>query len=490
MDSELSEAQELLAAIKSGAVDAFVTEDQRVFSVKNADYGYRLLVETMNEGAATLLEDGTIMYFNKKLSMMLKEENIAGKSIFEYVAESDRIKLRSILAQGKSETVRAELSLMLKKGSLPVLLSCHCLKLEGIEYIGMVITDLKEQKCIQKAAITERQRLFEVLEMLPAYVILLDNDYRVPFANRFFRERFGESNGKRCYEYLFSRTEPCEDCKTYDVLKKGERQHFEWKGPDNKIYDVHDFPFVDSDGKMIILEMGIDITDQKIAQDWLKLSRDRLEEQVEERTRELKKLLNEKEALLKEVHHRVKNNLQMISSLIRMQSRRINNDQAKKALEDGQNRIRSMALVHEILCRSESFSSPDLNEYLQRIALDLIASYKKEDKNIKIELSVDKVPLGIDIVIPCGLIVNELVSNSLKYAFNERNQGNISIILKDKKGKVDLIVKDDGIGLPQGFNEKDTLGLQLINIFTQQIEGSLQINVRDGTEVRVEFPNG
>jgi PAS domain S-box-containing protein len=116
----------------------------------------------------------------------------------------------------------------------------------------------------------ERRRLFEVLEMLPVYVVLLTPDYRVPFANRTFRERFGESQGRRCYEFLFDRVEPCEICKAYDVLKTGKPQEWEWTGPDSRNYHIFDLPFTDSDSSPLILEMGIDITERKQAEEQLR----------------------------------------------------------------------------------------------------------------------------------------------------------------------------------------------------------------------------
>jgi PAS domain S-box-containing protein len=112
----------------------------------------------------------------------------------------------------------------------------------------------------------ERQQLFDVLDTLPAYVILLTTDYHVPFANRFFEERFGKSNGQRCYEYLFNRTEPCEICETYTVLKTNAPHHWEWTGPDRRNYDIYDFPFKDTDGSNLIMEVGLDITERKQAE--------------------------------------------------------------------------------------------------------------------------------------------------------------------------------------------------------------------------------
>ena len=134
----------------------------------------------------------------------------------------------------------------------------------------------------------ERQRLYSVLETLPVYVALLTRDHHVPFANRFFRERFGESDGKRCYEYLFKRAEPCEECDTFTVLKTHAPHHWEWTGPDGRNYDVHDYPFADADGSTLILEMGIDITEQKRAEKALQDMNLLLEQRVGERTTELR----------------------------------------------------------------------------------------------------------------------------------------------------------------------------------------------------------
>jgi len=138
---------------------------------------------------------------------------------------------------------------------------------------------LRESEARRKVAETmqaERERLNSVLDMLPAYVILLSPDYRVPFANRFFEERFGKSEGRRCYEYLFQRTEPCENCETYKVFKTGAPHHWEWTGPDGRNYDVYDYPFKDSDGSTLIMEVGIDITEIKKAQAVAQAERQRL----------------------------------------------------------------------------------------------------------------------------------------------------------------------------------------------------------------------
>ncbi|MBN1270209.1 MAG: PAS domain S-box protein [Kiritimatiellae bacterium] len=134
----------------------------------------------------------------------------------------------------------------------------------------------------------ERQRLYDVLETLPAYVVLLSKDYHVPFANRFFRERFGESHGRQCFDYLFGRREPCENCESYKAMETHAPHHWEWTGPDGRDYDIHDFPFADTDGSPMILEMGLDVTDRKKAEVALKEANETLEQRVAERTAALK----------------------------------------------------------------------------------------------------------------------------------------------------------------------------------------------------------
>jgi PAS domain-containing protein len=148
--------------------------------------------------------------------------------------------------------------------------------------------EVKARLVAQEAIKAEHQRFHDVLDMLPAYVILLAPDYRVPFANRFFENRFGQSEGRRCYEYLFSRTEPCENCETFKVLKTSAPHRWEWTGPDGRNYDIHDFPFTDADGSPHIMEVGLDVTEMKRAQTALNELNQALEHRVAERTSELR----------------------------------------------------------------------------------------------------------------------------------------------------------------------------------------------------------
>ncbi len=140
---------------------------------------------------------------------------------------------------------------------------------ELLYVVGALEKENRERMAAEESLKAERQRLYDVFDTLPAYVILLSKDYHVPFANRFFEERFGKDEGRPCYEFLFHRSEPCETCETFTVFKTGQPHHWEWTGPDGRIYDISDFPFTDADGTELVMEMGLDITEQKRAQEEL-----------------------------------------------------------------------------------------------------------------------------------------------------------------------------------------------------------------------------
>jgi len=203
-----------------------------------------------------------------------------------------------------------------------------------------------------------------------------------------------------------------------------------------------------------------------------------------------KRANREKAVLLKEIHHRVKNNLQIISSLLNLQSHTLENTEIKEAVTEGQNRVKSMALIHQSLYQSERLSKIDFQQYVEQLLSYLSSIYTSEDKKISSSVSVKNISFDIDIAIPLGLIINELVSNSYKYAFKGRDQGEIKLVLeKIKDDKFRLEVSDNGIGLPSEIetNKADSLGLKLVNILTRQLKGELNIKQEKGTVFILEF---
>lgn len=207
---------------------------------------------------------------------------------------------------------------------------------------------------------------------------------------------------------------------------------------------------------------------------------------------ELKESLEEKEILLREVHHRVKNNLSIISSLLNLQSSMIKTpEQALKAFQNSRDRIQAMSLVHEELYRSRDYSRVDMKEYVGRLLSHLGMVYG-QDQGIDLSCRIEDVKLDVSTSIPCGLILNELITNAYKYAFPEGRTGSILIHLRlTPDGFAELTVSDDGIGIPPGIDleNSDSLGLTLVRLLVDQLKGSLSVTRAEGTTFNIRFPS-
>ncbi|MBI4286003.1 MAG: AAA family ATPase [Chloroflexi bacterium] len=237
------------------------------------------------------------------------------------------------------------------------------------------------------------------------------------------------------------------------------------------------------------------MTELLTSQAAISIENSRLVEEMKKADQQVKKSLREKEVLLKEIHHRVKNNLQIIHSMLNLQLPFIRELGALDAFKESQNRIHSMALIHEKLYQSETLSRIDLAEYIENLADNLFLSYQGTERAIRPTVHIENVSLDVDTVIPCALIINELVSNSLKHAFPASSPraddgGEIDISLcRDGGNRLILTVKDNGIGLPQDFSidRSASLGLQLVDILVQQLKGALRIGSNGGAAFTVSF---
>ena len=202
--------------------------------------------------------------------------------------------------------------------------------------------------------------------------------------------------------------------------------------------------------------------------------------------------LEEKEMLLKEIHHRVKNNLQIISSLLSLQAGQVRDAKTLQMFSNSQNRIASMALIHERLYRSNELARVDFAEYVRDLTDNLFETYQVSSQRIQLQLEVDKTLVGIDEAIPCGLIINELVLNALKHAFPDGREGILLISFRrQKNGDNELIVRDDGVGLPAGIDlaKVDSLGVRLVTVLVTQLGGRLVVETEGGAGFRVLFPS-
>lgn len=303
----------------------------------------------------------------------------------------------------------------------------------------------------------------------------------------------------------------------FPEISKGDRQTFK-----SILYEIINDP--SAKGEMFIQSMNmwcnysvyklsdehfaiilLDITEQKQAEKQLRAAKDDLELRVQERTRELNvsnealkvdiiqrtkveekllKSLEEKEVMLKEIHHRVKNNMQVISSILSLQLPGLKDDKDREVFIECQDRIRSMALVHEKLYQSKEFSNIDVNDYLKSLIAYLFSSYAFKNDKVSLRMEVEKVSWDIDMAIACGLLLNELITNSLKHAFPDNRAGEIFIILKQENDtEVKMVVGDNGVGIPGSMdvNKVTTLGLRLIRLMAMQLEAKMEIDVTNGT---------
>ena len=216
---------------------------------------------------------------------------------------------------------------------------------------------------------------------------------------------------------------------------------------------------------------------------------------IKNRNLQLTRNLSEKDMLLKEVHHRIKNNLQAISSILDIQKMHINNPQLSEVFRESQNRIRSMALIHEELHRSgsENHSKDTIlvntRQYVTQLLDHLFFSYNVDRTKVHLDFQVEDFPLDIDTAIPCGLIINELVSNCLKHAFNDQKSGRIHVHFTKKAGSFRLRITDDGVGLPENMDSKKarSLGLTLVKSFAEQLKGTIKISGENGTTFELTF---
>jgi len=229
---------------------------------------------------------------------------------------------------------------------------------------------------------------------------------------------------------------------------------------------------IDTNGEWAVVTTAHDITERKLAEETIRAS------------------LKEKEILLREIHHRVKNNMQVVSSLFNLQMEHLSDENARRMLKEGQLRIRSMALIHEQLYKASDLSKIEFAPYIRNLAKHLFGFFKTDQTKVGLETDLEDLRLDINTAVPCGLLVNELISNVLKHAFPEGRKGTVRVTLRRKKdGMLELCVADDGVGFPEIFDLRDvgSFGLQIVNLIAEQLEAKIGLERRNGTVFTVTF---
>jgi PAS domain S-box-containing protein len=539
LHAQLAEAKEILAAIRRGEVDAIVVsgkKGEQVFTLKGAEQPYRILIEEMMEGAVMLASDDTILYCNSSFAGMLKTplEKLIGTGIANYIEPADEAVFRKLIIQGRKKGTLGEITMLaLDRTSVPTHLSLNTLQMDDVQFVYLVATDLTEQKRIQdelrrardeleirveerttelvksnmtlQAEIIERKQIEKALkESKDNYRTLADSisdpffalnkDLRFTYWNHASEKDTGILTNSIIGKYFFDVFPELKGTQVEreynEAIATGKTKflenHRERQGGEVTYHDLSVYPTANG-----IEVFSRDVTERKRAEEALRKAHDELELRVQDRTARLKESLEEKEIMLREIHHRVKNNMQVISGLLILQEEYSNDEKISEMIKESQNRIASMALIHEKLYRSESLSKIDFKEYIDDLVSGLFESYGFTESRIGLKANAENIFMGIDIAIPVGLIINELVSNSLKHAFPEGKKGEIEISLSSiGEYMIELLVQDNGVGIPEGvdFRNTESLGLHIVNILVEnQLHGEITMNNDNGTEFRIRF---
>ncbi|MDZ7379986.1 MAG: PAS domain S-box protein, partial [candidate division KSB1 bacterium] len=343
--------------------------------------------------------------------------------------------------------------------------------------------DVTERHLQEEKIRQQRTYLQALIEYNPLAVVGMDAEGRITLCNTAFERLFqyerGEAMGKQVDELLAGEGQLAEARDLTSRVMAGERVHAitRRRRKDGAEVDVEVFgvPVMIQGARYGAFALYQDISQRKRAEE------------------ELLSSLKEKEILLKEIHHRVKNNMQVISSLLSLQSSYITDPRALAIFNDSQNRVKSMALIHEKLYQSKNLARVDFAEYARSLTSHLFDSYGVDPERIGMEIEINGVELAIDTGISCGLIVNELVSNALKHAFPNGRKGQVTLRLERVNGSYVLSVSDDGVGFPShlDFRNTESLGLQLVNTLTDQLEGNIELLCNGGgTTFTICFPDG
>ncbi len=348
--------------------------------------------------------------------------------------------------------------------------------------VVLIFRDYTEDYKRNRQVKESEQFLDAVFNSIQDGISVLNTDLSIRYVNPVMEKWYGEQMpliGGTCYKKYHNREEPCENCPTLRSMENGQAESEIIPGVPGEVESEPDwiqitsYPLKDVDsGRLLgVVEFVRDIT-------------------ASVRTEhELKESLRQQEILVKEIHHRVKNNLNIVVSLLKLQRDEIDSvDKAKAAFDESMKRIHSMALIHESLYRRDKLSEVEMDSYISTM-IDQIKYSISSVNDIEYILDLEKIYLDITKAVPCGIIINELITNAAKHAFSDHSEKKISISLKREGEKVSLSVSDNGVGLPEDFSiqNSSSLGMSLVNILIKQLEGEISMNDRNGTTFVLQF---
>ncbi len=451
-----------------------------------AEKHYRLLIENTSEIISVIAHDGTILYESESIQRILGYDSmeITGENLIGFIHSEDREPFREILnGNGKNISDASIIQYRQKhRDGTWRFLSSSIKKIQDHDEKTMCFImnshDITERRNAEEKLLSSEYLFRSLTEATTAITFIIQDDI-IRYINSAIEELLGYEQDWVIGMHFQDMVHPASHDQIRDILTRQQDESKPYQcelrilsqEDDERWFEITALP-IEFEGKPAILGTGFDITNRILSEERLRAS------------------LQEKEILLQEMHHRVKNNMQIISSMLSLQGRYIQDERDREIFTDSQNRIHSIALVHEKLYQSEDLSCIDFAEYLQLLTKQLIDSYGVHTEQIKIAINASGITLGINTAIPCALIINEIVSNSLKYAFPGNRKGTITITFnRNTEGEYTVILSDNGRGLPKTleFENTETLGLQLVRTLVQQLKGSIHLNRTRGTEYTICF---
>lgn len=447
------------------------------------------VVESSDDAIITKSLEGHITSWNKGAEAIYgySTEEIMGKNISILAPTELKNETKQLIEKIKRdehiahyETVRVR-----KDGSqinVSITLSPIFDSSGGLIGISTIARDITQRKKAEVDLKESEEFLDNIVENIPNMIFVKNaEDLNFKKVNKEGELYFGypkdELVGKSDYDFFPKDVADFFTQKDREVLKSKElldipEETIATRELGSRLLHTKKIPILNKEGNpQYLLGISEDITEFKQAEN------------------ELKESLRIKEVLLSEIHHRVKNNMQIISSLLNLQKNFVEDEKASAVLLESQNRVKSMAMIHERLYQSGDFTRIDISEYIERLLADLFYTYATSNEQVISIIDVDDLSLNIETAIPCGLIISELVSNSLKYAFPEGRKGKLTVSLKAGDEWNELIISDDGIGFPEelDFKNTETLGIQLVNNLVGQIDGEITLDRSQGTEFTITF---
>lgn len=449
-------------------------------ALSSSEKKYRELVNNSMVAIYQTNLDGDILFANDAMAKIFKFESVEElkkkkiTEMYKNPAKRENI-IRILKKEGNLD--QCEVEMVSNTGETIFILLSSNLTNESIS--GMIM-DITQRKHAEKALQENEEKYRSLFESDPDYTLLLDMNGIILDANKAAVKFTGLSKkeliGKHLKKLGISIKEYVDLKEKFFLTLKGQDVKpsvsilVNQKGENNWV-ESQFVPIKKNEDISSVLLIATDITKKKRATDQLKSS------------------VEEKEILLKEIHHRVKNNMQIISSLLNLQTQYIDDDGAADILKESQNRVKSMAMLHEKLYQSKNFTHIKFEDYVKSLVSDLFFTYSTSLDQVRLTIEVDDLSLNLETAVPLGLIISELVSNCLKHAFPHGRKGEIHVSLKDHYGNYELIVSDDGIGLQQNleFENTKSLGLQLVHNLTNQIDGEITIDSSHGTKFKIVF---